>query len=74
MDDYNIVLITDFDIETVRDVFRRCLVTDVPTCVCCPYKDFNTNEADCSCLKYLYGDVDRFLSELLDDYITKNKI
>lgn len=58
-----------FSISRVRGVLRRCLTSDVPTCACCPYKRFNEDKGDYSCLTYLYEDVDYYLSELFDHYM-----
>ena len=64
-----------FSISRVRGAVRICLTSgDVPTCVCCPYNRFNTSKDDCSCLTYLYEDVDYYLLELFDHYMIKRLI
>jgi hypothetical protein len=58
-----------FSISKIRGALRRCLTSDIPACACCPYKMFNEDKGDCSCLTFLYEDVDYYLLELFDHYM-----
>lgn len=58
-----------FSLLKTRLALRHCLTSDFPACACCLYRRFKEDEWGYSCRRYLYEDVDYYLSELFDHYM-----